>query len=104
MIWTGTVGGDFSGTVTVYLTSGPRVTGSIWHVSFLWDVDAGGNSFEADVSGIINMKTGRVVLNGVVVVGSLEGAQLHIEAQLNEFMGSEGTIRINAIFVDRSKT
>lgn len=95
-VWVGTVLGDQEGTLTTSLTPGP-VTGSIWHVSFNWIVDADDSefSFTAQVAGILNLKTGRVVMNGVVVDGWLQGARIHIDAQLDfSDFSSVGVIRI----------
>ncbi len=95
-VWDGTVSGDLSGTLTTHLTGNPQ-TGSIWHVSFDWFVDADDPdfSFTAEVAGILNLKTGRVVMNGVVVDGWLQGARIHIDAQLDlSDFSSEGVIRI----------
>jgi hypothetical protein len=79
--WQGTVGGDISGNLTTRLTD-LRITGPIWHVRFDFVIDAGGRSFTIDLSGILNRETGAVVMNGTVVQGYLEGAQVHEQAQL----------------------
>jgi opacity protein-like surface antigen len=80
-VWTGTVSGDVSGTLTTRLT-GLEVSGPIWRVRFDWMIAAGERSFVADLSGILNTDTGQVVMNGTVVEGWLSGAQVHEEGQL----------------------
>jgi hypothetical protein len=61
-----------------------------------WVIDAGAESFTAHLSGVLNNVTGSVVMNGTVVDGFLEGAQVHEAGQLvnAETLGFEGTIRI----------
>jgi hypothetical protein len=97
--WEGAVSGDISGDLTTFLTAcnGPKpCTGPIWHVEFDWVIDAGSESFTAHLSGVLNNVTGSVVMNGTVVDGFLEGAQVHEEGQLVNAatFGFEGTIRI----------
>lgn len=96
-LWQGTVGGDVEGQLTTELTD-LRVSGPIWHVEFDWIVDAAGEDqdFTAHLSGVLNTKTGSVVMNGTVVDGWLLGAQVHEEGQLVDpaILGFEGSIRI----------
>lgn len=94
-VWQGTVGGDISGNLTTQLTD-VRITGPIWHVRFDFVIDAGGRSFTIDLSGILNMKTGAVVMNGTVVQGYLEGAQVHEQAQLVDLatLRFQGSIQV----------
>jgi hypothetical protein len=80
-VWTGTVSGDVTGTLTTRLTA-LDVSGPIWHVRFDWIINAGVRSFVADLSGILNTDTGQVVMNGAVVEGWLSGAQVHEKGQL----------------------
>jgi hypothetical protein len=80
-VWEGTVSGDIDGDLTTELLS-LEVTGAIWHVTFDWIVTAGDQSFVATMDGILNTKTGRVVMNGTVTSGWLLGAQVHEEGQL----------------------
>ena len=91
-VWHGTVSGNIDGALTTELLS-LESTGSIWHVTFDWIVDAGPSSFTARLSGILNLDTGAVVMNGNVVSGYLVGAQVHEEGQLidppsGRFVGS----------------
>jgi hypothetical protein len=84
-VWQGSVSGDVDGGLTTVLTScnGPNpCSGRIWHVEFDWIIDAGPESFTAHLSGILNNVTGAVIMNGTVVDGFLQGAQVHEEGQL----------------------
>ncbi len=81
-IWLGIVGGDLNGFLIAILTD-LRETGSVTHMSWSWFVFADGVAFVADLSGILSMKTGRVVMNGVITSGWLQGAQIHVAAQLD---------------------
>ncbi len=95
-VWEGTYWGDASGDVTVTLV-GLRITGPIWHVEFEWVLtdDVDGLTLRAVVSGIINMNTGHIALNGVVTEGHYCGAQVHVDAQLEfDDYGSHGDFRI----------
>jgi len=95
--WEGTVSGDLEGQLTTVLTD-IRVSGPIWHVEFDWIVDADDDAYDftAHLGGVLNTKTGSVVMNGTVVEGWLIGAQVHEEGQLVDpaTLGFEGTIRI----------
>jgi hypothetical protein len=95
--WQGVVGGDVEGQLTTVLT-GLRVTGSIWQVEFDWIIEAAdpAYSFTARLTGILNTKTGKVVMNGTVVEGWLLGARVHEEGQLvnPDTLGFIGSIRI----------
>lgn len=97
MVWQGSVNGDVAGTLETRLLN-LRVSGNIWHVEFDWVV-TGANphqSFTARLTGILNLKTGKVVMNGAVIDGYLDGAQVHEEGLLVDPAASkfEGTIRI----------
>jgi hypothetical protein len=98
-VWEGTVSGDINGDLTTHLTacSGPSpCDGQIWHVEFDWIVAAGAESFTAHLSGTLNNKTGSVVMNGTVVDGFLQGAQVHEQGQLVDAatLRFEGTIQV----------
>jgi hypothetical protein len=91
-VWQGTVSGDIDGALTTRLLS-RDVRGPIWRVTFDWIIDAGASSFTARLDGILNTRTGRVVMNGNVISGYLVGAQVHEAGQLVdpatlEFAGS----------------
>ncbi|HKE76814.1 MAG TPA: hypothetical protein VKB57_24555 [Acidimicrobiales bacterium] len=95
-VWQGTVAGDVNGDLTTRLTSCTGCSGQIWHVEFDWIIDAGAESFTAHLAGILNTRTGKVVMNGTVVAGFLRGAQVHEEGQLVNAatLGFEGTITV----------
>jgi hypothetical protein len=76
-VWHGNVAGDLRTELTAL-----RVAGPIWHVRFDWIIDVAGRSLVADLSGILNTNTGKVVMNGVVDRGDLAGARVHEEGQL----------------------
>jgi len=94
-IWDGTVTGDVEGDLTTVLLD-LRVTGPIWHVEFDWIIDAGDQSFTARLTGILNTNTGRVVMDGTVIEGWLEGARVHEEGQLidPDTLRFQGAIRL----------
>ena len=94
-VWEGTVEGDVEGGLTTNLLD-LRVTGAIWHVEFDWIVDAGDQSFTARLTGVLNTNTGRVVMNGTVIEGWLQGARVHEEGQLidPDTLRFQGTIRL----------
>lgn len=80
-IWHGMVSGDVTGNLTTQLTSAHQA-GQILHVTFDWIIDAGAQSFTAELEGTLNLNTGAVVMNGRVVEGWLTGARVHEEGQL----------------------
>jgi hypothetical protein len=91
-VWEGTVAGDIDGALTTRLLSND-IRGPVWHVTFDWIIDAGAQSFTARLSGVLNTRTGKVVMNGNVISGYLLGAQVHEAGQLVnpatlEFAGS----------------
>ena len=94
-VWAGTTGGDADGQLTSKLQS-LEVTGSIWHITVDWIVDAGDRSFTARLKGTLNTETGRVVMNGRVINGWNDGARVHesgrmVDPETGRF---QGTIRI----------
>lgn len=82
-VWSGTVSGDVDGSLTTRLTAA-RATGSVLHVEFDWEIEdlTGDRSFVAHLTGVLNLQTGHVVMNGTVVEGWLEGARVHESGQL----------------------
>src|SRR5262245_51491244 len=97
--WEGRVSGDVDGDLRTVLTgcNGPNpCSGTIWHVEFDWIIDAGAESFTAHLTGVLNNATGAVVMNGTVVDGFLQGAQVHEEGQLvnPQTLAFQGTIRV----------
>ncbi len=98
-VWEGSVSGDVNGDLTTVLTAcnGPNpCSGPIWHVEFDWIIDAGAESFTAHLSGVLNNETGAVTMDGTVVDGFLQGAQVHEEGQLVNAatLRFEGSIRV----------
>jgi hypothetical protein len=94
--WAGAVAGDVTGTLMTVLNSADATDG-ILHVNFDWIVGAATQSFTANLDGILSTKTGSVVMNGTVVEGWLEGAQVHEEGQLAPDLGAgcfRGSIRL----------
>lgn len=91
--YVGTV--DGGGTIQMWL-SNKRVVGNSQHFDAHVAVDAPSGTLTAFVSGRINFSTGRVVLNGTVTSGWMDGAQVHEESQLiDPDTGSfTGTIQI----------
>src|SRR5262245_34992916 len=92
--WQGTAHGP-TGVVEplhTQLTSG-RQTGSVLLVDFDWHV---GTTYLAQLSGVLNLKTGAVVMNGRVTEGQYAGSQVHEEGQLYDPANScfAGTIRL----------
>jgi hypothetical protein len=118
-VWIGTVDGDITGLLLTRMTD-LRVSGPIWHVGFEWTITADdalatragapldihssqttmmtGQSFVADLSGVLNNETGAVVMDGTVVRGHLLGAQVHEEGQLvnADTLRFAGTIQVTA--------
>lgn len=98
-VWEGTVGGHLTGDLETRLLSLTE-SGPVWHVTFNWIVIADDpvKSFTARLKGTLHTKTGKVVMNGQVIEGWLEGAQVHEEGQLThpETFAFAGTIRIMA--------
>jgi len=96
-VWHGTVTGDVQGGLTTVLTD-LRIAGPIWHVRFDWIVSAGDQSFVADLNGILNTRTGAVVMSGRATeeFDYLAGAQVQERGQLVDPENScfEGTIRV----------
>lgn len=93
-VWEGQVTGDINGDLRTVLTD-IRVAGAVWHVRFDWII-GGDDAFTADLSGVLNTRTGGVVMNGRVVDGHLLGARVHEQGQLVDAANScfAGTIDI----------
>lgn len=79
--WTGSVSGDVSGDLRTQVV-GLRVSGAIWHIDTLWEIDAGAASFNAELRGTLNTNTGKLLLTGQAVSGDLTGARIYDEGQL----------------------
>jgi hypothetical protein len=93
-MWQGTAIGPTgaSESLETQLTSS-RQTGNVLQVEFNWQV---GTTYLAQLSGILNLKTGAVVMNGPVTEGQYVGSQVHEEGQLYDPVNScfSGTIRV----------
>ena len=93
-VWHGTAQGPtgVSEPLETRLT-GLRQTDSVLHVDFDWQV---GDTYLAQLSGILNLKTGAVVMTGRVAEGQYAGSQVHEEGQLYDAENScfAGTIRV----------
>jgi hypothetical protein len=91
-IWEGAVSGDIEGTLRTELL-GLEETGPIWHVTFDWIIESGECSFTARLDGVLNTRTGAVVMDGTVTQGCLLGARVHetgqlVDAATSRFAGS----------------
>lgn len=92
--YVGTVAGG--GTIEMWLFD-KRIVGNTQHFGATVEVAMPDASFTAVVSGQINFSTGRVVLNGTVTDGWLQGAQVQERSQLvdPDTGAFIGTIQIN---------
>jgi hypothetical protein len=87
-VFTGTVSGDVSGTMKSTLLEATETgDGTILLVTFEWAIEDdylgdGDQSYTAVASGTLNNRTGKVVMNGEVVSGYLDGAKFIEEGQL----------------------
>ena len=79
--WFGNVTGDIDGNLETRVV-GADQSGHILHIQTEWSVDAGTESFEAALVGILDTRTGRLVLNGEVTSGYLAGAQVHDQGRM----------------------
>ena len=80
-VFDGTVAGAVSGDLQTRLTAS-RAAGHVLHVAFDWEIDAGEQSFLAELTGTLHLDSGAVVMNGTIVEGWMEGARVHEEGQL----------------------
>jgi hypothetical protein len=97
-VWEGTVGGAAEGDLQTVLLDA-REAGPILLVVFDWIITGtpgGAKDFTARLTGTLNTRTGRVVMNGTVTEGWLEGARVHEQGQLVDAETSrfQGIIRI----------
>lgn len=92
-VWVGTVEG--TGRIETHLGSWEE-TGSVAHIGFdEWIVGTNVATFVAELSGVLNLKTGNVSMTGVVTDGDFEGSKIHVKAlvDLADF-SSAGTMTI----------
>jgi hypothetical protein len=103
--WAGTYAAAMPGTpcdptgglpMTSALTS-IYVTGDVAHITITWEFfdGAGGLAFETEQSGVLNLHSGDVVLNGVVTAGHPVGARTHDQGHPTDTNGSyAGVMRV----------
>jgi hypothetical protein len=93
--YSGTVGGD-CGDGTVFFTSLSLPWGAkVLHISGEYAITTPDCSFKAVCVGIADVRSGHIVLNGVVTEGEHLGAQVQVRAQGNADLScSEGTITV----------
>jgi hypothetical protein len=94
-VWEGTVSGDIEGTLRTVLLE-VEESGAIWHVTFDWIIGSGECSFTARLDGVLNTRTGAVVMDGTVTEGCLLGARVHETGQLVDAATSRFTGSITA--------
>jgi hypothetical protein len=82
LTFSGTVSGAVTGTLASHVVSLNHIDGPVYNIVFEWDVSAGDHSFTALTSGTWNTDIGQVTLNGTVVSGYLDGAQVHEQGHL----------------------
>ena len=73
--------------------TGSRQAGGVLQVEFDWHV---GTAYLAQLSGVLNLETGAVVIDGCVTEGQFVGSQVHEEGQLYDPADScfAGTIQV----------
>lgn len=78
-LWTGAVTGASRGGLTLEIrqVEGPEdAARPVWHVVTHWSVHdpSGAHSFEAELEGMVNWRTGAAQLEGTITSGWMEGA------------------------------
>ncbi len=78
-VWEGSIDGAARGRIRVELhqVEGPTEAASpVWHVVSHWSVDdpSGARSFEAELEGMVDWRTGATRLSGVITQGWMKGA------------------------------
>jgi hypothetical protein len=78
-LWTGAVTGASRGRLTLEIrqVEGPEdAARTVWHVVTHWSVrdSSGAHSFEAELEGMVNWRTGAAQLEGTITSGWMEGA------------------------------
>jgi len=82
LTFNGTTSGAVTGTLTSHVVSLNRVDGPVYNITFEWEISAGDHSFTALTDGTWNTDIGQVTLNGTVISGYLDGAQVHEQGHL----------------------
>ena|SRR5204863_2792543 len=96
LVFEGTVSGAVTGSLVSRLVSLNGIDGPNYNITFDWIVSAGDESFTARTTGIWNTLTGQVVMNGSVISGYLDGAQVHEQGHLvdPDTLTFEGFLRL----------
>ncbi len=90
--WFGSVSGDINGNLETQVV-GVMYSGKIWHIQTIWTVtDAGAQNFVAELDGILDTSSGKLLLNGAIVSGHLAGARVHEDGVLTGFTAAGGTV------------
>ncbi len=79
----GAVAGDCGAGTVVFNYVSILPGKAIWHFSGEYAVTTSDCSFTAVCTGIVDTRTGHIVLNGVITVGGLLGARVQVRAQGN---------------------
>jgi hypothetical protein len=82
LVFEGTVSGAVDGSLVSRLVTLNSINGPIYNITFDWIVSAGDESFTARTTGAWNTDTGQVVMNGTIIAGYLNGAQVHEQGHL----------------------
>jgi len=82
LVFEGTVSGAVDGSLVSKLVTLNGIDGPNYNITFDWIVSAGAESFTARTTGNWNIDTGQVVMNGTVIAGYLNGAQVHEQGHL----------------------
>ncbi len=79
--WEGTVNGDVTGKLKTYMQK-LDISGEIARVEFDFVIDAGASSFTTRLIGLLNPKTGKVMMDGFVSDGQYAGLRVEENGQL----------------------
>ena len=82
LVFEGTVSDDVDGSLVSKLVTLNGIDGPNYNITFDWNVSAGDKSFTARTTGTWNTDTGQVVMNGTIIAGYLNGAQVHEQGHL----------------------
>lgn len=95
--WTGVVDGAVVGRLHVRLTAA-RVVGGRLHGTFHWAVDAGARSFVSELTGVVDLSTGVMAVEGRIVDGWRRGASVRVHGVLDDAATStfRGTVRLGS--------
>ena len=82
LVFEGTVSGAVNGSLVSRLVRLNSIDGPIYNITFDWIVSAADKSFTARTTGTWNTRTGQVVMNGTIIAGYLNRAQVHEQGHL----------------------